>query len=101
MKVLERVEISSLSFLSWALSASGEVRSRVDELVVGYFDETEGFRVEAEGGALLVDGGYALEEFDVEIDGVLMGGELGSFDTLDLLEGGVGVGSGDAIEDLP
>ncbi len=30
-----------------------------------------------------------------------MGGELGGFEALDLLEGGIGVGSGDAIERLP
>ena len=74
MKVLERVASSSLSFLSLVLSVSGEVGAGFDELLVVVFEEAEGFGVEVEGGALFVEGLDTGEEFEVEVDGVLMGG---------------------------
>ena len=98
MNALVRVESFFVELFQFGLSRFGEVGPRVDEFVVGYFDEAEGFGIEIERGALLVDSGNTFKEFSVEVDCVLMGGQFGSFDALDLLEGGVGVGASDSIE---
>ncbi len=71
----------------------------MDEAVVVDLDEADGLGVEVEGFALVVEGGDALEEGFVEVDGVGVGGEARGDLGLDVLEGGVGVGSGDGSED--
>ncbi len=85
-----------MSLRSSALSSSEEVRAGMNELGVGDLQQVERFRIEIEAGALVIERCNASEEAGVEYDHVAVGCELGRENGFELLQRGVGVGSGDA-----